>query len=605
MKKIYTVILCSVFMLLIPNAVYAAKIITAPIDGRPISSDYLKNLVELGGDDFLCSDKANLDFFSAIEDDNFTGNSEKVRQELFSMVAESNNTDTSVIINSSSYFTNGLVGSRCGVNYTDIDAALDDLYLLLTTCSEPTYYINLSMPRTLPETRFNEVWSDNELRYGLGFYYLKYNSNCEDREVIYSKYRRVTPIQLIMEYSYVVNKTNELGEDMLEEWEKDFLREFELNYKNYYPYKTYISNYIKPFKAVSDMFRTFMTWQNEGLIDEIIISNDDFQLPDFIVYINSKDSGDASKYSFARRFMSTGVSAIIKQLKAERGKKSVEMALKGKGENVNFIFGTDELPQLIYARDFSKRTGLSANFNIIAENGSGVAAYDVLSANELIENALNFVSAGNKKMSCFDLMLYDYGVQGINNVDKAFSSLAASYAAGNMTGLIEIYSNETLNTGDNRLFQKLTDNTGFGITDLNCYSAWNTNANAIGLGVAHAQVYAVASENAGGREADLLEKQLKVLMQHIIEDGIYTVRVKRELSNRKYIPNAEERTQSDMLYEMLRCDSILDSFVNKAYSVDNADLCVKSADIVRCSFPWGRTFDCYIEPQIKVNTIKS
>ena len=47
MKKL---IFTFIFSLLFVLPVYGGTIITAPIDGRPISDEYLKNLAEIGND---------------------------------------------------------------------------------------------------------------------------------------------------------------------------------------------------------------------------------------------------------------------------------------------------------------------------------------------------------------------------------------------------------------------------------------------------------------------------------------------------------------------------------------------------------------------------
>ena len=167
MKKLFLALFCSLFFAL---PVYADNVITAPIDGRPISKEYLGKLAELGSDQFYTVSDENLDFFSSYEPDNHLGNSQKVREEIYNIVSQKNTDNTTVIINTSSYITNGLVGSRCGVNYDNYKDALKDLDKLMTDFNKPTYYVNLSVPRSLPETRFNKIWvNDNKMR-GLGYY---------------------------------------------------------------------------------------------------------------------------------------------------------------------------------------------------------------------------------------------------------------------------------------------------------------------------------------------------------------------------------------------------------------------------------------------------
>ena len=99
MKKLFFTLIFAVMFAL---PVYADTIITAPIDGRPISDEYLGNLAQIGGDEFISVSKENLDFFSSYEPDNHLGKSDKVREELYSLVSKNNNDRTTVIINTSS-----------------------------------------------------------------------------------------------------------------------------------------------------------------------------------------------------------------------------------------------------------------------------------------------------------------------------------------------------------------------------------------------------------------------------------------------------------------------------------------------------------------------
>ena len=251
MKKLFLALFCTLAFAL---PVYADSIITAPIDGRPISKEYLGKLAELGSDQFYTVSDKNLDFFSSYEPDNHLGNSEKVREEIYNLVSQKNSDNTTVIINTSSYITNGLVGSRCGINYDNYKGALKDLDKLMTDFNRPTYYVNLSVPRSLPETRFNKIWVNDDKMRGLSYYYLKYNKDVDNYNEINSNFANVTPEQYIMEFSYVYNKASEIGEKNLTQWEKDFLNNFNKNIKTKAPYKEYVDYYIKPYETTAIIF---------------------------------------------------------------------------------------------------------------------------------------------------------------------------------------------------------------------------------------------------------------------------------------------------------------------------------------------------------------
>ncbi len=587
-------------------------VITAPIDSRPVSLDYLRDLAELNGEDFFAPSKDVLDMFPINSNYNRFAKSKNVREEIREAVSRANKEDTTVIINVSSYMTAGLVGSRCGENYKDFEDALSELSELTELYSKPTYYVNLSMPRTLPETRMNKIWSDDKKYRGLGYYYVKYNENCDDKVYISSKLARINPEQLLMEWSYVFNKKQEVGEEKLEPWEKDFLKHFDSVYRGVEPYRTYLSKYVLPFSAVSEIFSKLMKMQDEGKIDEIVISNDDFQIPNFITYFNGKgadwipkENGTPIKFSFARNYITNGPRSIYKLLKDKKGVYEAERALIGKGKNINFIFGTDELPQLIYARDLSKRKNISANFNVISTSSDGeVAQFDVLKTNSLIKNDLNFVSGGQKKAQRkTDLYMFDYNNKNVSAND-ILKKMNESKKKGRNVGLIEIFSSDVSATGKNLLFKKLLENSkekndNIGVADLACYSAWNTNANAIGLGTAHAQVYGIMQESSDDFSS-FLEKHLRLLAVHCSEDGFYTVMGKRILTNERFVPVYEDTLKSEKLLLVVGSEEVVSAFKGKEYVFDDRKFVVDEFEISDYNFPWGRLFECYLDFKCRV-----
>ncbi len=604
MKKLITAITGVAAALMMSSCIYADTVITAPIDSRPISNEYLGNLAELGGDDLITVEKKNLDFFTAYLSDSHFGNSKAVRNEIYDSVSQNNKKNTVVILNSSSYVTNGLVGSRVGKNYDEYLQAMNDLEELMTDFPEPDYYFNLSMPRSLPETRFNTIWreKDGPTLYGIGHFYLECTPDAADKNEIKTKYDVVSPEQILLEYGYVENKASELGERELTDWEKKFLRYFHINFSNKEPYRSYVEDYKKPYAASADMFAHLLEYQKKGLLDEIIISNDDIQLPESIKYFYGKNAkwvqtekGTPIKFSFARTMRSVSYDSIYKQFDKAYGSRERSYALVGRGKNINFINGVDEVPQLIYARSLSKRKKITANFNIVTNQSDRTAgAFDLTSIQSLLGTASNFVAANNTKtQKKFDLYLYNYNVP---TEHKAFlQNMKKAYTKGDNIGLIEIFK---IRTG-NRVLQDILNDTSKGypsVTELASYSAWNTNGNAIGLGIAHSQVYAI-TEQINHNPTVYVNKQLKVLAQHIYEDGVYTAHGKLELSNKGYKPYAVEEQFSDTLYPILNDGTV--NFVGRTIKAGGKEFTVKKMDMTSCGFPWRRIFDIYIDFDIQ------
>ncbi len=605
MKKFILTAFFSLFMLCSVNA---ATIINVPIDSRPISCEYLENLAEIGRDDYISVSKENMDFFSSYEPDNHLGNSKEIRQELKEIVSKNNNSSTVVIINTSSYITNGLVGSRCGVNYEDYKDALSDLEALLTAYPEPKYYVNMPMPRSLPETRFNTIWPDDEKIKGIAWYYIQENPDTELKSEL-SSYINITPEQAIMEYSYVENKAYELGgNNKLTKWERAYLSDFNFNYKTKEPYKKYVEYYKNTYVDCADIFAKLINLKEAGLLDEIVVSNDDLQLPNSITYFNSKgedwiqkEEGSPIKYSFARTYSQIAPTSIMRIIKDKYGVDELTKAKLCKSNFVNIINGTDEVPQLIYARDYSKRKNLTPTINVVYNKVSeNVGAYDVKRAGTVTNAAISFASGnvGKYTEKPVDMYIYNYASEG--NRDITVNNIRSSINKGNNTALIELFGTSSVSNG-NYIFEKLLSSDT--LHKLSAYSAWNTNGNAIGLGIAQAQVFSVAREVSNSPHLTA-KAQAEMLLQHFIEDGIYTARVKRELSNQGYKPNVEDRTHSQMLYEMLAPENIVNALKGHIIEVKGNNYEIKNITVDKTSFPWGRTFDILVESTAEVISAK-
>lgn len=590
------------------SAVSAATVVTAPIDSRPISCEYLDDLAQLAGDSVIYPSKDIMDIFSGDGTESRFADSEKVRAAIYEMTGENDKEGNAVIINTSTYFTSGLVGSRVGSCYKDLDTGVEDLRKLATDYTNPRYYVNLTIPRSLPETRFNSIWRNDDVISGIGYYYLKRNPECEDANYIKKTYGKITPSQLLMEYSYVSGKMKE-GVP-LSDWEKDFYKATTSRYMSKEPYKTYMNNYIEPFEKSVELMKKLVQLKKEGLIDEIVISTDDLQLPNSIAYFYSKDAswvqregGSAVKYSFARCNLLTSADSIMRQIDNYEGREQRYLAMVGRGRDINVIYGTDEVPQLIYARELAKKRGISSKINVVYNSMSkNVAAYDVNNAQKLTNAACEFSGGFNGYMDKeTDLYIYYYGAK--TKVTDTIGKMRSSLGKGKNVALVELYDSATLNNSNNELFKRLVANKNMSINSLSAYSAWNTNGNAIGLGVAHAQVYAISEHFTKNPEA-LAVAQTNELLRHALEDGIYTVQTKRLLSNAGYKPTAQEKEESSKLRESLDSEKVIGAFEGSTRSIGNRDCTIKNVSIDKCGFPWSRTFDCYLKVSCEAESKK-
>ncbi|MCD8215611.1 MAG: DUF4127 family protein [Clostridiales bacterium] len=572
--------------------VYGAEIFTAPIDSRPVSTDYLEALAAVSGDGFTCVTEDSLDYFSGKGEGDHIGDSASVREQIYNMASENNSEDSTFIINLTSYLTGGLVGSRSGVNYGESSEAAAALEKLMTDFPLPNYYINMSMPRTLPDSRFGDIWTTEKAYPGLGSFYLKANPDSGRALEISTNYSRVSAAQFLLEWSYVKNH-QAMGE--LTDWETAFLKCFTANFENKDPYRQYLNSYKSPYESIAEAGAKLMKLYKKGCDFELIISEDDFQLPDFIIYLNDDNLlGDDIKYSFALNYMQN---TLYGEAKDVYGVTELEKALEGKGTHINFIFGTDEVPQLIYARDLSKRTGIIPSLNLKSENAvSSVAKFDVMSAEEVMASAVNFVCAGKRRaVRQTDIFLFDYN--GEKNYSAFVNSMETDYNKGNDIALIELYTTNQTAAGENYLFNILKERSlngyNFGFHSLAAYSAWNTTANAVGLGVADAAVYSVNRELKNDKA--FVKAALEVLLVHGLEDGWYNCNGKRQLYG--YYPYYDENNV-EKLRGILEESGLAEAFENKSYETSEGMFTTEKAEISECNFPWNRTFECYIDVNI-------
>ncbi len=600
MRKICFLIVLLLFSVIFSVTALADNIVISPIDSRPVSNIYFENLISLNNDKLYTIPVEELDIFTP--DTERFANSAAVREITRKNVSLNPSENTTVIINASTYFTGGLIGSRCAEQYSKTDEALKELLSLIKEYPKPKYYINIAMPRNLPETRGQKIWADNNKIKGIGAFYIECNPNCEDYDNIL-KMSYVTPSQFLMEYGYVYNKLAE-GQP-LTEWENKFIEFCRKNYENNLEYNYYIQNYITPFKQTAKICERLIMWQKSKNLDEIVIGNDDLQLPAIISYFFSKgenwlplENGTPIKYSFSRTYMNN----IIKSMNTFFSKQETNAALEGKGDKINFIFGMDEIPQLIYARSLAQKNGYHANIDIKNYKNNFVAAdYDVMTSDKLAQNALNFVSANtDKKGDKFNMFIFDYSVCSKDDKNNLILALSDSLKQ-NETGIIELYDYKTIKNADNFVFRELLENSAskngkIGITELSCFCAWNTNANAIGIGIANAAVYSIAKNNTKDF-VSFAEKHANILSQHILDDGIYYGGIREKLTAENYKPQKTEIQQSEKLIKNIETQKVIDAFVGNRFLINQKTALITDFKITKAAFPWQRLFDCDIRTE--------
>lgn len=506
------------------------NIVTAPIDSRPVSLDYLKNLVNMGGDYFYSVDKSNLDEGPTLTGTWPLGSAYNVRVNLANLISSRNSAGTTVILNTPSYVNGGLVATRIPNRYAEVSPALIDLDWLTTNYSNPTYYVFIPMPRVMPESRgFN--WPTTK-DHGLQYFY----NGGADREFTI----------LLWEWGYVQNKA--YYGYTLDPWENSFLTYFYNKYhvnatsQFIFEGRTYLNWYMSLFVYARDLIKALMDRVKSGKINELVVGLDDINLPDFFA-----GKPDLLEYAGGRPIKFSWAYKCLKDVKSHHESlydiTSVNLGENGDSTVINYLYGTDEIPQLIYARDLTRRTGFATKF--IGSAGYSVdyskdkdpgfsptyiGVYDYIDVNTAINQRIKFVTkrgynAANARN--FRFFVHCTGRNGENafltdgagNPEQAALNFAQavwnSFNSGENVGVLDLGSNNP----DWQLFKALGSITGKVRTQLCSYSGWNTVANTAGLGIAHAQVFGMLDYYNATRS--MWSYHADVLTTHLLEDGIY------------------------------------------------------------------------------------
>ena len=144
-------------------------IINVPIDSRPITTNNFEYLTKAAGYEYITIGNNKLDSMTT-NGVYQIGNSGEIRAELWDAMFYSNynSSNNTVIINCSSYFFGGLIGTRNANQYVNRENKINDLRSLISTYNNPNYYVVINMPRILPDSRVTEfpISKENNSSYG-------------------------------------------------------------------------------------------------------------------------------------------------------------------------------------------------------------------------------------------------------------------------------------------------------------------------------------------------------------------------------------------------------------------------------------------------------
>jgi hypothetical protein len=605
-----------------------AVIISVPLDGRPVSDEYLEYLVRLGGDRFVTVSGKHIDKgYDRLQNGKWIfGNSEKVRATLPGLVRKFNRINTTVIINTSSYITNGLVGCRIPGNYDDdiLADALSDLDDLTGKYSLPRYYVHVMIPRTIPETRGFDYRQDQQV-HGLRYFYMKNVAEAvgDDQDESFT--------EVLVQFGYVKYKRqNGL---ILTSWEEKFLDFFEDKYIVNAPVDFKINGeplplvYMKIYQQATGLIKSLIDRVLKDSVDELVISVEDYNIPSFVHSRKEEDwvvkdaHGNPVKYSFSMATMDE----IVEYLRNTFSEEKLNGCFEGKNNRINFVFGTDEIPQMIYARDLTRRTGIATRFNVNydydpdpVKSKNHIGFFDVATTASVIDQRIHFVTGASEGYAggiavkpssrVFDLFVHnsdipDQGDFTSGQAARFSSAVFDAYNRGHNVGVLDLRTN----TVDWELFRALSSSPGNSIARLTCYSGWNTIGNSTGLGIAHAQVFGII--DSGEESMKILAEravwQGKLLAQHLLEDALYNRKIKGEKPNDAGYIN---QNLTGILKSRQEYDSngkpggdywVLRHFRNTDMRIGQYFYRWKHVSLASASLPFNRVFECRVNVDLR------
>ena len=593
------------------NKEYRGTILNVPIDSRPITTSNFQYLVEAAGYQYCEVGTADLDKMGAKQ--TYTpGDSAEVRDSLTQWVAYglSDPSNTTVIINTASYFFGGLMASRSPKQYNNMKEKIKQLETTITNYNDPEYYVIITIPRTYPDSRVLKFpMSANAKVKGLQEYY----KECEGSKngVIFTD-NQTTFQDAVLEWVYFRywQKIDNNKWSQLPVYAKQFCSEFYNSNKNFL--ENYYSTYEKSYEYIEELLKLNNRLKKSGYKQfTLIVGSDDFAVSPFI----SKNVVNAGKNNF-NYIQKNKDGKIVKIGPAYYYNKKLE------DKNCILIPGADEIHHMILARDLVNKTKTGIDFryldpvnnkvNLDKKNKSNdnaklgvVAKYDAVSARENFLIRENFINKNAKNKITVDTYLIHITGKNLteNNVNKSVKNI---FNNSNKHAVIGVHY------FDDGLFEALVKEQE-SIFNLPYCSAWNTIGNSAGIGLASITVAINLEEEIGdnskinavmkNRVTRLMEYKYITVLEGIVYNNHktptnkdFTQETKAQLYNRiSYVNGNGSGNGKSLVKEM----TTTDKKSTPAYQIGGYKFSVSNVEAT-AQRPWNREFEVKIIPKVTI-----
>ena len=567
-------------------------IINVPIDCRPAGTTEFGDLVEVAGYKYIEINRS-LDTYQGTDGSKYIKGTPSLEQStLEQQVKENNNSNTTVIINLSTYFFGGIKAARDPANYTEstMQSNLQTLKNLISTYNKPTYYVSMSIPRTLPDLTIDGLSggvSANTKVAGLS------GSN-------------ETFEQAFMDWQYLHYVAKYKGAS----WTPVKAKQWVTNFENTYKTQTtaYLNVYDTVYKYINDS-SIGLSKLAKDLGFELILNTESNALPDSIVdeNIDSEYISNEVPKTFYWENDSTG-----KKVRYSGLKQCVDAGLKNYS-GLTVIHGVENVNDVILAREIARNSNARISYNYIEpltgnewSTASGSALnfediYDEISETEILTERTNFINKdGGSGSLTIDLYVTNKAHTLSGGEEKKFIDTVTSTSSADATGILDLKNlgNSTEYYDTLISYDAIFKNPVY--VDLSAIT------NSTSKALATTAVYASLQKdfkNASTINDELksrLTKFSEIQLRNVLVDGVYYKKIKEsgnytvnssDLKNRIIMSNGTTSSSSSNKNLINMMQNTQMSIAGKSYKVNNIS-------ISNATNPLNRDYEVLLESNI-------
>lgn len=559
--------------------------INAPLDSRPIGREYIQNLAVTAGYNYV-EISSGLDYANG--DNSYrAGNPTTVQTSLANTVRVNNYTDTTVVINTSSYFHGGLIANRMLSSYANMDQKMSSLKNLLSSYTRPTYYVIMQVPRTIPDTRvlaFPSGITATSKVDGLEAYYNKANKKTGGQ---------VTFEQALLDWTYLYYSQkagNTLPQDA-------YVRNF---YNDFYgKYKAYLDSYLGVFEQSYAYLNQLYIMKNQNYKFNLVISADYYVTSNFInshagksgfAWIKKDATGKAIPYCGTRYV------ADFAEIYSNFGP---------------VVSGTETTTYLVLAADLMKRNGTGVDFitrdpstngglNGLVPQAQGY--YDRKNTKDLLDEKTEYINRYVRNTNlAVNFYVFNSGVT--TNIQPDYANLMVSNVYQRMETQEDYPAAMVDLSGkfDETVFNAFlrNSNRNHSIYDLVYCGGIYSAAGSLDMALAASSVAAVLNADLAKTNGsntftrNRINSYNKTKLITVSGDIVYNNKIRPQsnfnssLNNRVIYSNGAQNSGTNLM----------NLFTSKTYHIGNLDYSYTGASI-SASSPWNRAFEVKLIPNL-------